>query len=252
MLLLPPELLPGVPHFFFTLFGVPFTVAYPNLGRLDRARRRVRRRSVPAPAAVHRRQGLSDEPHAQRAAVSAARLHARRRPADAHARLRQLGGLPVRRDGADGSGLDRDLRRRPDAGRPELVPHQRRRALRERGALLERAALLLRPGAALHHEVLPRSLARRPLAHVGGRRPAPRHRRLHRPHRLPAADQLGCAVDRDAGQGRDERRRHRRLLQHDEHGAGPDSARGGAAAGDRRFARPAHLPDPARQPCAPV
>jgi hypothetical protein len=31
MLLLPPELLPGVPHFFFTLFGVPFTVAYPNL-----------------------------------------------------------------------------------------------------------------------------------------------------------------------------------------------------------------------------
>jgi hypothetical protein len=31
MLLLPPELLPGAPHFFFTLFGVPFTVAYPNL-----------------------------------------------------------------------------------------------------------------------------------------------------------------------------------------------------------------------------
>src|SRR5665647_2484994 len=31
MFLLPPELLPGVPHFFFTLFGVPFTVAYPNL-----------------------------------------------------------------------------------------------------------------------------------------------------------------------------------------------------------------------------
>jgi len=31
MLLLPPELLPGVPHFFFTLFGVPVTVAYPNL-----------------------------------------------------------------------------------------------------------------------------------------------------------------------------------------------------------------------------
>jgi hypothetical protein len=28
---LPPELLPGVPHFFFTLFKVPFTVAYPNL-----------------------------------------------------------------------------------------------------------------------------------------------------------------------------------------------------------------------------
>jgi hypothetical protein len=31
MFLLPPELLPGVPQFFFTLFGVPFTVAYPNL-----------------------------------------------------------------------------------------------------------------------------------------------------------------------------------------------------------------------------
>lgn len=28
---LPPEVLPGVAHFFFTLFGVPFTVAYPNL-----------------------------------------------------------------------------------------------------------------------------------------------------------------------------------------------------------------------------
>ncbi len=28
---LPPELLPGVPHFFFTLFKIPFTVAYPNL-----------------------------------------------------------------------------------------------------------------------------------------------------------------------------------------------------------------------------
>jgi len=32
MLLLPPEALPGVPYFFFTLFGVPVTVAYPNLG----------------------------------------------------------------------------------------------------------------------------------------------------------------------------------------------------------------------------
>jgi hypothetical protein len=31
MLLLPPETLPGVPYFFFTLFGVPVTVAYPNL-----------------------------------------------------------------------------------------------------------------------------------------------------------------------------------------------------------------------------
>ena len=31
MVLLPPELLPGVPNFLFTLFGVPFTVAYPNL-----------------------------------------------------------------------------------------------------------------------------------------------------------------------------------------------------------------------------
>jgi hypothetical protein len=31
MLLLPPEALPGVPYFFFTLFGVPVTVAYPNL-----------------------------------------------------------------------------------------------------------------------------------------------------------------------------------------------------------------------------
>jgi len=31
MPLLPPELLPGVPHFFFTLLGVPITVAYPNL-----------------------------------------------------------------------------------------------------------------------------------------------------------------------------------------------------------------------------
>jgi hypothetical protein len=28
---LPPEVLPGVPHFFFTLFGVPVTVAWPNL-----------------------------------------------------------------------------------------------------------------------------------------------------------------------------------------------------------------------------
>jgi hypothetical protein len=28
---LPPEMLPAVPHFFFTLFKVPFTVAYPNL-----------------------------------------------------------------------------------------------------------------------------------------------------------------------------------------------------------------------------
>jgi hypothetical protein len=28
---LPPELLPAVPHFFFSLFGVPFTVAWPNL-----------------------------------------------------------------------------------------------------------------------------------------------------------------------------------------------------------------------------
>jgi hypothetical protein len=31
MLLLPPEALPGVPYFFFTLFGVPVTLAYPNL-----------------------------------------------------------------------------------------------------------------------------------------------------------------------------------------------------------------------------
>jgi hypothetical protein len=31
MLLLPPETLPGVPYFFFILFGVPVTVAYPNL-----------------------------------------------------------------------------------------------------------------------------------------------------------------------------------------------------------------------------
>ena len=31
MLLLPPETLPGVPYFFFTLMGVPVTVAYPNL-----------------------------------------------------------------------------------------------------------------------------------------------------------------------------------------------------------------------------
>jgi hypothetical protein len=31
MLLLPPEALPGVPYFFFTLFGVPVTIAYPNL-----------------------------------------------------------------------------------------------------------------------------------------------------------------------------------------------------------------------------
>lgn len=31
MLLPPPEALPGVPYFFFTLFGVPVTVAYPNL-----------------------------------------------------------------------------------------------------------------------------------------------------------------------------------------------------------------------------
>ena len=31
MLLLPHETLPGVPYFFFTLFGVPVTVAYPNL-----------------------------------------------------------------------------------------------------------------------------------------------------------------------------------------------------------------------------
>jgi hypothetical protein len=29
--LLPPETLPGVPYFFFTLLGVPVTVAYPNL-----------------------------------------------------------------------------------------------------------------------------------------------------------------------------------------------------------------------------
>ena len=28
---LPPELLHAVPHFFFTLLKVPFTVAYPNL-----------------------------------------------------------------------------------------------------------------------------------------------------------------------------------------------------------------------------
>jgi len=28
---LPPEALPAVPHFFFTLLGVPFTVAWPNL-----------------------------------------------------------------------------------------------------------------------------------------------------------------------------------------------------------------------------
>jgi hypothetical protein len=31
MLPLPPEMLPGVPYFFFTLFGVPVTIAYPNL-----------------------------------------------------------------------------------------------------------------------------------------------------------------------------------------------------------------------------
>jgi hypothetical protein len=31
MLLLPPQALPGVPYFFFTLLGVPVTVAYPNL-----------------------------------------------------------------------------------------------------------------------------------------------------------------------------------------------------------------------------
>ena len=31
MLLLPPEAFPGVPYFFFTLFGVPVTIAYPNL-----------------------------------------------------------------------------------------------------------------------------------------------------------------------------------------------------------------------------
>jgi hypothetical protein len=28
---LPPEMLPGVPNFFFTLFTVPLTVAWPNL-----------------------------------------------------------------------------------------------------------------------------------------------------------------------------------------------------------------------------
>ncbi len=28
---LPPEALPAVPHFFFSLFNVPFTVAWPNL-----------------------------------------------------------------------------------------------------------------------------------------------------------------------------------------------------------------------------
>ena len=31
MHLLPPEVLPGVPHFIFTLLRVPFTVAWPNL-----------------------------------------------------------------------------------------------------------------------------------------------------------------------------------------------------------------------------
>jgi hypothetical protein len=30
MVPLPPETLPGVPHFFFTLLSVPFTVAWPN------------------------------------------------------------------------------------------------------------------------------------------------------------------------------------------------------------------------------
>jgi hypothetical protein len=29
---LPPEHLPAVAHFFFTLFGIPFTVAWTNLG----------------------------------------------------------------------------------------------------------------------------------------------------------------------------------------------------------------------------
>jgi hypothetical protein len=28
---LPPEMLPGVPNFFFTLFTVPLTAAWPNL-----------------------------------------------------------------------------------------------------------------------------------------------------------------------------------------------------------------------------
>jgi hypothetical protein len=28
---LPPELLPGVPHFTFSLLRVPFTIAWPNL-----------------------------------------------------------------------------------------------------------------------------------------------------------------------------------------------------------------------------
>ncbi len=28
---LPPELLPGVPYFTFSLFKIPFTVAWPNL-----------------------------------------------------------------------------------------------------------------------------------------------------------------------------------------------------------------------------
>ena len=32
MLPLPPELLPGVAHFFFTLIGIPFTIAWTNLG----------------------------------------------------------------------------------------------------------------------------------------------------------------------------------------------------------------------------
>jgi hypothetical protein len=31
MLMVPPEMLPGVPYFFFTLFGAPVTVAWPNL-----------------------------------------------------------------------------------------------------------------------------------------------------------------------------------------------------------------------------
>jgi hypothetical protein len=28
---LPPQVLPAVPHFFFSLLGVPFTIAWPNL-----------------------------------------------------------------------------------------------------------------------------------------------------------------------------------------------------------------------------
>ena len=62
MLLLPPEMLPGVPYFFFTLFNVPFTVAYPNL-IVWIVVAVVFVVGAAAPAPVHRGRGLSDEPH---------------------------------------------------------------------------------------------------------------------------------------------------------------------------------------------